>query len=144
MSGTHSQCSEFLQGDWVISLTLSCLYSTHSSSSKLWLAALCYCCFSLWSSRGTGISKILGSSDASGLHFHLQPLIGTIYGAKPLIISMTPSILGLQQPLKLHFHKCPFLESHSAKPQLLSITPSCLQNQYHLGKSYTIKFGCQH
>jgi len=30
------------------------------------------------------------------------------------------------------------MASHSAEPQLLFMTPSCLQNQYHLGDSYTL------
>jgi hypothetical protein len=30
------------------------------------------------------------------------------------------------------------MASHSAKPQLLSMIPSCIQNQYHLGNSYTL------
>jgi len=32
----------------------------------------------------------------------------------------------------------PSMASHSAELQLLSMTPSCLQNQYHLGDSYTL------
>jgi hypothetical protein len=30
------------------------------------------------------------------------------------------------------------MTSHHAKPQLFFMTPLCLQNQYHLGDSYTL------
>jgi hypothetical protein len=40
--------------------------------------------------------------------------------------------------LRLHLHQWPSMASHNAKPQLFFITPSCLQNQYHLGESYTL------
>jgi hypothetical protein len=32
----------------------------------------------------------------------------------------------------------------SAKAKLFSMILSCLQNQYHVGDSYTTKFSCQH
>ena len=51
---------------------------------------------------------------------------------------MTPSVLGPQLQLRLHLHQWPSMASHSAEPQLLCVTPSCLQNQYHLGDSYTL------
>jgi hypothetical protein len=50
---------------------------------------------------------------------------------------MTSSVLGHQLQLRLHLHYCPSLASYSIKPQLLFITPY-LQNQYHLGDSYTL------
>lgn len=32
----------------------------------------------------------------------------------------------------------------SAKPHVIFMPSSCLQNQYHVGDSYTTNFGCQH
>jgi hypothetical protein len=46
--------------------------------------------------------------------------------------------LGHQLKLRLHLHQWPSMASHSAEPQLLCMTASCLQNQYHLGDSYTL------
>jgi hypothetical protein len=51
---------------------------------------------------------------------------------------MIPSVLGHQLQLRLHLLQWPSMTSHSAKPQLFFMTPSCLQNQYHLGDSYTL------
>jgi hypothetical protein len=51
---------------------------------------------------------------------------------------MTPSVLGHQLQLRLRLHQWPSMASHSAKPQLVTMNPSCLQNQYHLGDSYTL------
>jgi hypothetical protein len=56
---------------------------TQSLSSRLWLAPL-HCCWCSWLSvYGTGISKLLGSSAATGRHFHQLPHIGSLRGAKP-------------------------------------------------------------
>ena len=51
---------------------------------------------------------------------------------------MTPSVLGHQLQLMLHLHQWPSMTSHCAEPQLLCMIPSCLQNQYHIGDSYTL------
>jgi hypothetical protein len=51
---------------------------------------------------------------------------------------MTPLILGHQLQLRLHLHQWSSLTSQTAKPQLIFMMPSCLQNQYHLGDSYTL------
>jgi hypothetical protein len=53
-------------------------------------------------------------------------------------LCMTPSVLGCQLQLRVHLHQWPSMASHSTKPQLLFMTPSCIQNQYHLGDSYTL------
>lgn len=58
------------------------------------------------------------------------------------LLYMTPSILGRQLPLRLNFHQWPLLVSHSAKAQLVFMNLSCVQTQYHLDDSYTIKFNC--
>ena len=81
----------------------------HMLFSRLQLPVLQYCCFSWWSSHSTGISKTLHDL-----------------------------FLGYQLQLRLHFHQWPSMASHSVEPQLLWVTPSCLQNQYHLGDSYTL------
>jgi hypothetical protein len=69
---------------------------------------------------------------------HQQPLIGSLHGAKPQLLYMTPSVLENQLQLRLHLHQWPSMASHCAEPQLLCMTSSCLQNQYHLGESYTL------
>ena len=40
--------------------------------------------------------------------------------------------------LRLNLYQWLSMASHSPEPQLLFMTPSCLQNQYHLGNSYTL------
>ena len=40
--------------------------------------------------------------------------------------------------IMLYLLQWPSMTSHIAKPQLFFMTPSCLQNQYHLGDSYTL------
>ena len=64
--------------------------------------------------------------------------IGSLHGAKPQLLCMTPSVLGSQLKLRLHFHQWPSMASHNVKSQLFFMTPSCLQNQNHLGDSYTL------
>ena len=119
---------------WVTSPAMP--FVAHASSSRLQMPVLHCCCCSWWSSHGTGISKTLLSSTVTRLH--QQPLIGSLHGAKPQLLCMTPSVLGHQLQLRLHLHQWPSMASHSAEPQLLFMTPSCLQNQYHLGDSYTL------
>ena len=119
---------------WVTSLAMP--FVAHTSSSRLQMPVLHCCCCSWWSSRGTGISKTLLSSPVT--RPHQQPLIGTLHGAKPQLLCITPSVLGIQLQLRLHVHQWPSMPSHSAEPQLLCVTPSCLQNQYHLDDSYTL------
>jgi hypothetical protein len=119
---------------WVTSPSMP--FVAHMLSSRIQLPVLHCCCCSWWSSHGTGISKTLLSSTVTRLH--QQPLIGSLHGAKPQILCMTPSVLGPQLQLRLHLHQWPSMASHSAKPQLLCVTPSCLQNQYYLGNSYTL------
>jgi hypothetical protein len=75
--------------------------------------------------------RCLYSTTAAVLGGHLMVLA-------PPKHCMTPSVLGHQLQVRLHLHQWPSMDSHSAKPQLLSVTPSCLQNQYHLGDSYTL------
>lgn len=67
-----------------------------------------------------------------------KPLIGSLHGTKPQLLCMTPSVLGCQLQLRVHFHQWPSMASHSTKPQLFFMMPSCLQNQYHLDDSYTL------
>ena len=119
---------------WVTSPAMP--FVAHTLSSRLQLPVLHCCCCSWWSSHGTGIFKTLLSSAVTRLH--QQPLIGSLHGAKPQLLCMTPSVLGHQLQLRLHLHQWPSMASHSAEPQLLCMTPSCLQNQYHLGDSYTL------
>ena len=119
---------------WVTSPAL--FFVAHNLSSRLHLPVLHCCCCSWQSSHGTGISKPLLSSTVSRLQH--QPLIGSLCGAKPQVFYMTPSVLGHQLLLRLHLHQWPSMASHCAEPQLLCMIPSCLQNQYHLGNSYTL------
>ena len=56
--------------------------SIHSSFSRLGLALLHWYGSSWWFSKGACISKILGSSAATGLHLYQKPLIGSLHGAK--------------------------------------------------------------
>jgi hypothetical protein len=75
---------------------------------------------------------------------HTPPPLGSrcLYFTAAVLVSskycMTPSVLGHQLQPRLHLHQWPSMASHSAKPQLLCMTPSCLQNQYHLGNSFTL------
>ena len=69
---------------------------------------------------------------------HQQPLIGSLHGAKPQLLCMNPSVLGCQLQLGLNLHQWPSMASHSAELQLFFMTLSCLQNQCHLGNSYTL------
>jgi hypothetical protein len=108
---------------WVTSPAMP--FVAHTLSSRLQLPLLHCCCCSWWSSHGIGISKTLLSSTVTRLH--QQPLIGSLHAAKPQILCMTPSVLGLQLQLRLHLHQWPFMASHSAEPQLLCMTPSCLK-----------------
>ena len=64
--------------------------------------------------------------------------MGSLHGAKPQLLCMTPSVLDPLLQLGLHLHQWPSIASHSAKPQLFLMTPSCLQNQNHLGDSYLL------
>lgn len=68
--------------------------SIHSVSSRLWLAPLHCCCHSWWSSRDSCISKLLGSSAVTGLHFQQHPLTSFLRCAKLQMFCVTPS--GLQ------------------------------------------------
>jgi hypothetical protein len=79
---------------------------------------------------------MLLSSNVTWLH--QKPLIGSLHGAKSQLLCMTPSVLGHQLQLRLHLHQWPSMASYSVEPQLLCVTTSCLQNQYHLGNSYTL------
>ena len=45
--------------------------------------------------------------------------MGSLHGAKPQLLCMTPSVLGCQLQLRLHLHQWPSLASHSAEPQLV-------------------------
>ena len=64
-----------------------------------------YGCCSWWSSHGTDISNTLGCSTPTRLH--QSPLIGSLQGAKPQILYMTPSVLGHQLQLRLHLLQWP-------------------------------------
>jgi hypothetical protein len=64
--------------------------------SRLWLTPLQCCCCSWWSSHDTGIFNRLGFFTATRL-----PLIGSLYGTKPQLLCMTPSVLDLQLQLRL-------------------------------------------
>jgi hypothetical protein len=97
---------------WVTSPAMP--FVAHTLSSRLQMPVLHCCSCSWWSSHGTGISKTLLSS------------------------TLISSVLGNQLQLRLHLHQWPSMASHSAVPQLLCVTPSYLQNQYHLGNSYTL------
>lgn len=120
---------------WVTSSVLP--FVAHSLSSRLQLPVLHCCCCSWWSSHGTGISKSLLSSTV--IRLHQQPLIGSLHGDKLLLLCMTPSSPGPSiateaAPSPMAFHGLWLCQ----EPQLLFMTPSCLQNQYHLGDSYTV------
>ena len=132
MSEIHSPFSGFLQGFGSPALPSV----AHSFSSGIQLDPLYCCCCSWWPFHGPAISKTLGSSAAIGLHFYQQPLIDSLHDAKSQLLCMTPLVLGHQ--LQLHLHQWSSMASHSAKSQLLSMTLSCIQNQYHLGDSYTL------
>jgi hypothetical protein len=117
------------------------LCNTHSLFSRLWIAPL---------HSGAILAGIPMASPKCwshllkfGLHFHQQTLIGSVHGAKPQLFCMSPSILILQLPLRLHLLQWPLLSSHSVRPQVFSMTPSCLQNQYYLDYTYSNIFGCQ-
>ena len=58
MSWILSLSSELLQRAWVTSLSLSTLWGTHKTSSKVQLAPLHHCCYSWWSSHSTESFKI--------------------------------------------------------------------------------------
>ena len=53
--------------------------------------------------------QTVGVFAATGLHFHLQPLIGSLHGAKPQLLCMNPSSPELQLLLRLHLHQWSFL-----------------------------------
>jgi hypothetical protein len=118
---------------WVTSPALP--FAAHTFSSRLQMPVLNCCCCSWWSSHGTGISKTLLTSAVTRLH--QQPLIGSLHGAKPQLFCMILQSCH-QLQLRLHLYQWPSMAFHSAEPQLLFRTPSCLQNQYHLGDSYTL------
>ena len=96
---------------WVTSSALP--FVAHTLSSRLQLPVLHCCCCPWWSLHSTAISK-------------------------PQLFCMTPSVLGCQLQLRVHFHQWPSMASHCTKPQLFFMMPSCLQKQYHLGDSYTV------
>ena len=91
---------------WVTSPAMP--FVAHASSSRLQMPAL-HCCCSWWSSHGTGITKTLLTSTVTRLH--QQPLIGSLHGAKPQLLCITPSVLGHQLQLRLHFHQWPSVAS---------------------------------
>ena len=76
-------------------------------------------------------SRCLYSTAAAALGGHLMVLASSKH-------CMTPSVLGHQLQMRLHLLQWPSMTSHSAKSQLFFMTASCLQNQYHLGDSYTL------
>ena len=118
----------------------SALCSTHSLSSRLLLAKfLPSCCCSWWLSHGTGSLLF-----QLGCAFISTFSLSSLHGAKPQLFSMSPAIVGFQLLLRLHHLQWPIPASHSVKSQLLLMTPSGLQNQDHLGTSYTTKFSYQH
>ena len=84
-------------------------FVAHSLSSRLQMPVL-YCCCCSWSFMDVKTPK------------HC----------------MISSALGHQLHLRLHLHQWPSMVSHSAGLQLLCMIPLCLQNQYHLGTSYTL------
>ena len=116
----------------------STICSTQSLSSRLWLAPL-HCCFCSWLlATVLALPILLGPLAAAGLHFHQQPLIGSLHGAKPQLLCMTVLFLGLHLEMRLHLSQWPFLVSHSAKPQLQSPSTSGLKNEHLLGDSYIL------
>ena len=58
--------------------------------------------------------------------------MGSLYGANPQFLCMTPSVLASQLQLRLHLHQWPSLASQIVKCQVLSMTPPYLQNQKHI------------
>jgi hypothetical protein len=76
---------------WVTSPALP--FVVHKLSSRLQVPVLHCCCCSWWSSHSTGISKTLLSSAVTRLH--QQPLIGSLHGAKPQLVCITPSGLSI-------------------------------------------------
>lgn len=131
VSGVHSSPGSSRDLDHFSSSTL---YSTHSLSSKFWLAPLHWCCCSWWSSHNTDISKMLCST-LQQLYFHQYPFPDS---------SSCQASTSLHDPVSSRpsnatenaLSKLPFLTSLSANTQLLSMTLSCLQNQCHLSDSF--------
>ena len=71
--------------------------------------------------------------------------MGCLHGAKPQLLCMTPLVLGLQLPMRLHLHHFPFLAFHKAKPRLLSLSPLHAFKTSPPGWILQIpKSGCQH
>lgn len=129
MSGIHSQSSVLLQRAWVISPALHSVAHTaclQAGSTPLLLL-----------SHGS-LPTVLASLKHWGLLLQLR----CTFTNSPSWLSSSTS---LHDPfsLGLHLHRWLFLASHSAKPQLFFMIPSCIQNQQHLGDSYTTKFSCQ-
>lgn len=92
-------------------------------------------------SHDTGISNRLGSLLQMGCTFNNRLSSSALtlpHGTKSQHLSITPSVLGILQLLRLHLPQWPLLVSHSAKPWLLSRTPSSLQNQHCLANSCTV------
>lgn len=87
-----------------------------------------HCCCSWGSTHGAGFFKTLGSSAATGLHFHPQPLVAS-HVAKPQLLCTIPLVLahwvctftnGLSQcPALLVLHD-PFMPTKSVAPRWLS------------------------
>ena len=93
---------------WVTSPAMP--FVAHSSSSRIQMPVPHCCCCSWWSSHGTGISKTLHDPFSPG-----------------------PSIATEAAPSPMAFHGLSQCRASAALRD-----PSCLQNQYHLGDSYTL------
>lgn len=118
---------------------LCSVVSTHSFSSRLWLAPL-YCCCPWWLSHSTDISKIAGVFLQLGCT--LTNRLSSWYQ-----VSTSPHdsfIPGPSTATETGPSLMASLGFSQRKPQLLSVTPSCLQDEYHLGDYYITKFCCQY
>lgn len=49
--------------------------------------------------------KLLGSLASTELHLHQYPPLDSPSAAKPQLLHLSPSVLGLQLTLRLHLHK---------------------------------------
>jgi hypothetical protein len=139
MSWIHSPSSGLLQGLGHFSICTLC--STLSLTSKPRQDLLHNHCWFWWSCHGTSISKMLGSSVVAGLHFHQQPLIGSLHGAKSWLLCTTGPYTALEATPSLM--DSPILSQYQASTALhafksaiwvtLTLPSSAAIMRYNLG-----------